>query len=146
MTALHGIDSGWVFITLLDAVAAHRPETDMEAEVAALLEAAGAANAKAVAEAEQKLALKVGVGVSVGGGRGWGGGNKSTVKVSWISSHRMLLLLLQHTPHGVCCVAAGQHRSCALCLPNIGALICIRISCVQTSETDRRCLITSDLT
>jgi hypothetical protein len=33
----------------------------MEAEVAALLEAAGAANAKAVAEAEEKLALKVGV-------------------------------------------------------------------------------------
>lgn len=45
--------------TTTAAIAAkHRPETDMEAEVAALLEAAGAHSAKAVAEAEEALAMK----------------------------------------------------------------------------------------
>ncbi|KAL6752320.1 small-subunit processome [Haematococcus lacustris] len=39
-------------------VAQHVPEGDMEAEVAALLQAAGAATTKAVAEAEQALSLK----------------------------------------------------------------------------------------
>jgi hypothetical protein len=37
----------------------HQPETAMEAEVAALLERAGAHSARAVAEGEQALALKV---------------------------------------------------------------------------------------
>ncbi len=37
----------------------HTPETALEEEVAALLEAAGAATAHAVQEAEEKLAMKV---------------------------------------------------------------------------------------
>ncbi|PSC76740.1 U3 small nucleolar RNA-associated 14-like protein A isoform A [Micractinium conductrix] len=46
-------------ITTTAALAArHKPETDMEAEVAALLEKAGAHSAKAVAEAEEALAMK----------------------------------------------------------------------------------------
>lgn len=52
-------------------VAQHRPETEMEAEVAALLEAAGAHSAKAVAEAEEALMMKVGERAA---GGGWGGG------------------------------------------------------------------------
>ena len=40
--------------------AQHLPETDMEAEVAAMLQAAGMHSAKAVEEAEDALALKVG--------------------------------------------------------------------------------------
>ncbi|PRW50835.1 U3 small nucleolar RNA-associated 14-like protein A [Chlorella sorokiniana] len=46
-------------VTTTAALAAkHRPETDMEAEVAALLQKAGAHSAKAVAEAEEALAMK----------------------------------------------------------------------------------------
>mmetsp|Transcript_5357 Transcript_5357/g.11731 ORF Transcript_5357/g.11731 Transcript_5357/m.11731 type:complete len:1130 (-) Transcript_5357:373-3762(-) len=46
-------------VTTTAAIAAkHTPETDLEREVAALLEAAGAASAKAVQEAEDQLALK----------------------------------------------------------------------------------------
>ena len=40
-------------------VEGHIPEGDMEAEVAALLEEAGAASAAAMAEAEQQLTAKV---------------------------------------------------------------------------------------
>jgi alkylhydroperoxidase family enzyme len=40
--------------------AQHLPETDMEAEVAAMLQAAGMHSGKAVEEAEDALALKVG--------------------------------------------------------------------------------------
>jgi hypothetical protein len=48
-------------VTTTAALAAkHAPETAMEAEVAALLEAAGAHSARAVAEAEEALAMKVG--------------------------------------------------------------------------------------
>lgn len=47
-------------VTTTAALAArHVPETDMEAEVAALLEKAGAHSARAVAEAEEALAMKV---------------------------------------------------------------------------------------
>ncbi|KAL4441441.1 hypothetical protein ABPG77_001945 [Micractinium sp. CCAP 211/92] len=46
-------------VTTTAALAAqHRPETDMEAEVAALLASAGAHSAQAVAEAEEALAMK----------------------------------------------------------------------------------------
>lgn len=44
---------------LVCAVAQHTPESAMEAEVAELLQAAGASTARAVAESEDKLAMKV---------------------------------------------------------------------------------------
>lgn len=54
--------------TTTAAIAAkHQPENDMENEVAALLQAAGAHSAKAVAEAEEALSMKVGVVAYVGG-------------------------------------------------------------------------------
>ena len=51
--------------TTAGLAARHVAETDMEAEVAALLERAGAHSAGAVVEGEEALALKVGVGGSV---------------------------------------------------------------------------------
>lgn len=66
-------------VTTTAALAArHRPETDMEAEVAALLEKAGAHSARAVAEAEEALAMKVG---------GWVDGsllNLTSCHTSWL--------------------------------------------------------------
>ena len=79
-------------VTTTAALAAnHRPEaTGMEAEVAALLAAAGAASGAAVAETEQALALRA---LSVEEARerqvgGWAGGGGG---VSW-SCQRLLLL------------------------------------------------------
>lgn len=48
-----------VLFVFVHAVAQHTPESAMEEEVAALLQAAGAATSKAVADSEDKLAMKV---------------------------------------------------------------------------------------
>jgi hypothetical protein len=95
-------------------VAKHVPETDMEAEVAALLEAAGAHSARAVAEAEEALSMKV------GGLGGWSGRMREVA-----AACNLLLWVMQCRLACYRSAAAAAFRCCQSLSSN-----CLRAACL----------------